>query len=53
MMDAESFINNMKSNFNVISDEEKVKIDLEQTQNNIGELKKKIKEYKNMKNLSG
>ena len=46
MMDAESFINNMKSNFNVISDEEKVKLDLEQTQNNIGELKKKIKEYK-------
>lgn len=35
MMDAESFINNMKSNFNVISDEEKVKLDLEQTQNNI------------------
>ena len=46
MMDADSFINNMKSNFNVISDEEKVKLDLEQTQNNIGELKKKIKEYK-------
>ena len=49
MMDAESFINNMKSNFNVISDEEKVKLDLEQTENSISELKKKIKEYEKYK----
>lgn len=46
MMDADNFINNMQSNLNIISDEEKVKLDLEQTENNISELKKKIKEYK-------
>ena len=44
-MDADNFINNMQSNFNIISDEEKAKLDLEQTENSISELKKKIKEY--------
>ena len=45
MMDADNFINNMQSNFNIIYKEEKAKLDLEQTENSISELKKKIKEY--------
>ena len=44
-MDSDSFVNNIHSDFNIISDKEKVKFDLEQIKNNISELKKKIKEY--------
>ena len=44
-MDTDSFVNNINSNFNIISDKEKVKLDLEQIKNNISKLKKKIKEY--------
>mgnify|MGYP001852675457 CR=1 FL=1 len=49
MIDADSFINNMNGNFNVVSDFEKARIDLNKTENNISDLKRKIKEYKKYK----
>lgn len=47
-MDSDTYINSYPNN-KIMSDEEKVKLDLKETENNIIELKKKIKEYKKLK----
>ena len=52
MMDSDSFVNNMQSDFNIMSDKEKVKLELAQTKKNISKLKETINKNEKYKKIN-